>query len=52
MFEHSIGLPELGLPSVLIYELLKGQREIPKGCFKAPGKYFVPPECRKIGLPQ
>ena len=47
-FETSIGLPELGLPSQLIYDLLTEKLEIPFKC--SSGRLAVPKECREIGL--
>ena len=50
-FEAGIGLPELGLPSRFIYELLTERRAIPSSCWTRGMRWVVPPECKKLGLP-
>ena len=50
-FEAAIGLPELGVPSRFIYELLTERREIPSKCWTRGMRWVVPPECKKLGLP-
>ncbi len=48
-FEASIGYPELGLPTELIYDLLTGQKSIPSECWIAL-RFIVPRYCRTLGL--
>ena len=50
LFEHSVGLPEVGLPSDLIYDLLAGKQVMPNECNRFRSKTLVPKKCRKFGL--
>ncbi|MEM7424588.1 MAG: peptidoglycan-binding domain-containing protein [Pseudomonadota bacterium] len=51
-YEHSVGLPELGVPSELIHDLLTGETVAPDACSRRLGKRIVPAACRRMGLPE
>ena len=52
LFEHSKGLPELGLPSSLIYGLLTGKQVMPRDCWRSTlgWRRILPLACKRFGL--
>jgi hypothetical protein len=51
-WEYSVGLPQLGLPSRLVYDVLKGVRKMPEKCDRSSWgpKKRVPSSCKTFGL--
>jgi hypothetical protein len=47
--ERSIGLPELGVPTTLLYDILIGTRQTPWKCDRN-NRSILPQKCSRIGL--